>query len=513
MELCDQYLHELIKINPTINDFFLKEDYFSKRHIQPNIYSEDFYKELHQLDKKYLKIIEKKKEQTFYDKILLRDIKYNIHMETQYNIYMYIPINQNNNLLIEYVTECNGSGLYQFKKRKDYVDFMKRLKVLPQVTEEIILKMKNGINNKVCLPRRTVDKMIENIQDILTLKLYKHLLKNKLKPKDWDKTVEKYLSSSLQKLLTFLMNEYYLHTDEKIGLCAYKNGKDAYQKIIQYETFDAITPKQVYDLGWMELKRINKEKERLEKKLDMKNIKKYMDGKEIITRLKKIRSTLQTTIFPRYFHGTIKDKDLYRVKKVKPVDKHMFAYYVPPNLKGTNKGVFYINTTSVNQYELYVLSLHEGIPGHHFEITYHNNLSIPDYIKLGNTGYSEGWGLYCENLGDYKDNYEYYFKLQYEIQRSLRLIIDTGIHFFGWTYEKCFQLMRKHLTYPDEQIHNEIIRYMDQPGQAITYKLGEKAFLYVRETLLRKGYNIKDIHQIMLDIGPCPIEFLVNAIN
>ena len=88
---------------------------------------------------------------------------------------------------------------------------------------------------------------------------------------------------------------------------------------------------------------------------------------------------------------------------------------------------------------MYVLSLHEGIPGHHYEITFHNNNNIPNYLKLGNTAYSEGWGLYSENLGDYKDNYEYYFKIQYEIHRSLRLIIDTGIHFFGWSYEKCFQ--------------------------------------------------------------------------
>ena len=116
---------------------------------------------------------------------------------------------------------------------------------------------------------------------------------------------------------------------------------------------------------------------------------------------------------------------------------------------------------NINKHELYVLSLHEGIPGHHFEVTTNNKKDIPNYLKIGDTTYSEGWGLYCENLGDYQYDLKYYFKLQYEIHRSVRLIIDTAIHFFGWDYSKCFQFMKKHLHFEDEQIHNEILRYMD----------------------------------------------------
>jgi len=174
-----------------------------------------------------------------------------------------------------------------------------------------------------------------------------------------------------------------------------------------------------------------------------------------------------------------------------------------------------MNTTKpeeINKHELYVLSLHEGIPGHHLQIMHQNRSRKPDYLKLGDDSYSEGWGLYCENLGDYLDDYEYYFKLQYEILRSLRLILDTGIHSFGWSYEQCFDLLKKHLIHSDEDVDKAILRYMNNPGQAITYKLGEKAFLYVREQLLKEGYGIKDIHQILLETGPCPIEMLVDSI-
>ena len=133
MELCDKYLYELIEINPTINDFFILKKFIHKRHIQPNIYSERYYGKLYQLDKKYLRLLNQKKEKTFYDEILLRDIKNNIHMEMEYEIYMYIPVNLNDNLLIDYVTECNGNGMYQFIKRKDYTIFLQRLKVLSQI--------------------------------------------------------------------------------------------------------------------------------------------------------------------------------------------------------------------------------------------------------------------------------------------------------------------------------------------------------------------------------------------
>ena len=93
--------------------------------------------------------------------------------------------------------------------------------------------------------------------------------------------------------------------------------------------------------------------------------------------------------------------------------------------------------------------------------------------------------------------------------RSIRLVIDTGIHYFGWDYEKCAILMKEHLHFSEQQIERSILRYMDMPGQAITYKIGEKTFLYLRQQMVKQGYSIQDIHQRMLDIGPCPIDMLI----
>lgn len=522
MEVCDKYLHELIKINPTLNDFFLFDEYLHLKHVLPIIYSESHYEKLHKLDVKYEGILKKKRNINLYDRILLRDIQDNIHRELDYEIYMYMPINLNENLLVEYVTECSGNGSYIFDKKKDYLDFMERLKSLPKITNEIILKMQNGIKKKVCLPQRTVDRMIETITDILKNNSYDN--NSKSKPSNWNDTVEKYLVSSLEKLNRFLIDEYYPFTkNDKLGLSQYKGGKTLYKNIVQYNTFKSITPEEIANLGYRELKRLLKEKERLQTILGIDNIdfevKKHVfkDKKNVLNSLKQIQKDHQKNIYPKYFHGKFLDKDLYKIKSVSKENKRYFAYYSPGDLKDNKKGEFYINTFKpeiINKYELYVLSLHEGIPGHHLQIFFQNKLKLPDYLKLGDNTYSEGWALYCENLGDYKDDFDYYYKLHYEILRSLRLIIDTGIHYYGWSYQKCFNLFKKYLpNYSDIQIDKAIIRYMNDPGQAITYKIGEKAFLYTINKLLQKGMDIKDIHHTILNSGTMPVEFLVDLIN
>ena len=527
MELCDEYLHEYIKVDPTLNDFFLKEEYLSKRHIQPNIYSEEYYDKLNKIDHKYLEILQKKECLTIYDKILLNDIQNNIHMEEEYEIYVYMPIDLMGNILIHYVTESNGGGSYQFDKKKDYDDFISRLKSLNGITDEIIRKMNDGIKAKVTLYVRTVDKMIENIQDVIKNDLYFNSKKG-VYQKRLNEAIEKYLATNLLKLMNYLMNEYYPHCSKKMGLESYKGGKDKYREIVKYETLRDLTPEKIYYFGMNELKRLQKRKKDLGKLLKVKDIDTYMKNnesfyydnkKDILDDLKDIRNKLQNDIYPKYFHGKLGKKDLYDIKSVPKESKHMVAYYIPSDINDKKKGTFYINTLKpeeVNRHELYVLSLHEGIPGHHYEIDTHKNKEdLPDYFKItGYSSYSEGWGLYSESLGDYKNDYKYYYKLQYDIHRTLRLVIDTAIHYFGWDYDKCLNFMKEHLSFPENYIRKELLRYINLPGQALTYKIGEKTILFLRKKALREeGMLMKDFHQKIIDKGPCPLDILLDQFD
>ena len=135
--------------------------------------TEEYYKKLNDLDKKYIKILKEKDKLTFEDRLLLDDLEYNVHLEEDYEIYMYMPIDSTDNILTQYVTEANGGGNFIFKDKNDYSIFLKRLKSLDSITDEILVKMKNGIKHKVTLPKQIVNKMIYDIEIILKMELYK----------------------------------------------------------------------------------------------------------------------------------------------------------------------------------------------------------------------------------------------------------------------------------------------------------------------------------------------------
>ena len=113
-------------------------------------------------------------------------------------------------------------------------------------------------------------------------------------------------------------------------------------------------------------------------------------------------------------------------------------------------------------------------------------------------------------LAEYDNDFEYYYSLQYRIERSLRLIIDTGIHYFNWSYQKCFDYMKKYLKYyPDDYIRDQILRYSSNPGQALTYVTGREVILHLKKDFLKKNKDIKTFHKIILDIGPCQLDLLI----
>ena len=125
-------------------------------------------------------------------------------------------------------------------------------------------------------------------------------------------------------------------------------------------------------------------------------------------------------------------------------------------------------------------------------------------------GYSEGWALYCESFDDIYTEDETYWRYMYDLHRSLRLIIDTGIHYYKWDYQRCFHLMKTHLCYDTKEIKDEIYRYICLPGQALTYKMGESILFELRSLFLQQNKSIKDFHQKILDVGPCPLIVLMD---
>lgn len=503
MELCDEYIHELIKIDPTLNDFFCIDKYKKFKHILPNPWSSKYSSKIYDLDEKYKKILKEKKDKTIYDKIFYRDLK-NEEKQENILIYDYLPITSDDNFFDIIISDINCKGYYEFKNADDINDYINRLKVIDEITNSIIKCFKDGIKNKVNMYRENLDLLIESLQHILKNKSYIFKKNIPLKTK-FNENIVKYVVKNINKLLDFLINEYYEHSSDKLGLCQYPQGKQLYKLIIKDYLYDFVTPEDIHELGLIECKRIKKEIDKI--KLNCNND--LISDDKAVEIIKSLKNKLNNNL-TKYFHKKLNKNNLYKVKKGNLSNSG--PYYQIPNIKNKKKGTFYVGT-KLNKYETKVLSLHEGLPGHHYQNFINlNNDKIPLYIKYNSTiAYDEGWGLYCENLYDYKDLCEYYFKLNYDLLRCIRLVLDTGIHYFSWTKDNCLKF---HKQYIGDLEECEYKRFIDTPGRGLSYKVGELTIKFIRGKYLEKNPGkIKDFHELILNLGSLPLEYLIKEIK
>ena len=245
---------------------------------------------------------------------------------------------------------------------------------------------------------------------------------------------------------------------------------------------------------------------------------KFRDIKDVIDTYKQEihKITNKSKMFKDLFENKIKSKCM--VKSVPKYSEKFMpeAYYMPGDLELKRQGKFYINGRSLKEMskiEVEALTLHEVVAGHHYQISYSYESNLPLFIKsLSNDAYHEGWALYCESLGEYKTYESYYGKLVMEMIRSLRLVLDTGIHYYGWSFKKAFNYYKKYGFETDDQIKHALLRYIAIPSQALSYKMGEKFFLDCVKKIKSKD-KIKHFHKIILESGPIPLSILKSLIS
>jgi uncharacterized protein (DUF885 family) len=198
----------------------------------------------------------------------------------------------------------------------------------------------------------------------------------------------------------------------------------------------------------------------------------------------------------------------------------MAAYYQPPSGDGRRAGFYYINTYNLPSRPLYMLealSLHEAVPGHHLQIALQQEMEqLPPFRKYtGFTAFVEGWALYAERLGletdFYKDPYSDFGRLTMEVWRACRLVVDTGIHYLGWTREQAIEYMRDNSAMPIHDIRAEVDRYIGWPGQALAYKTGQMKISELRaeaEKTLGQKFDVRTFHDVVLGSGAIPLDML-----
>ena len=343
---------------------------------------------------------------------------------------------------------------------------------------------------------------------------------------------------AFKNVKVFFEDIYYPNTRKSIGVSETPNGKEYYQSRIDYYTTLNETPKSIHEKGLKEVARIRKKMESIVDEVKFKgDLKQFITflredpqfyaktPEELLKHARNIAKKLDEQL-PRYFK-TLPRKP-YGVAPVPEAiaPKYTGGRYIGTSPESTDPGYYWVNTYNLPSRPLYVipsLTAHEAVPGHHLQGALNQELpeTIPKFRRnLYLSAYGEGWGLYteylAEEMGIYTTPYEHFGKLTYEMWRACRLVVDTGIHAFGWTREKAVNFMADNTALSIHEVNTEIDRYISWPGQALAYKIGELKIRELRQKAQEKlggRFDIREFHEIILEKGTVTLGILEDRIN
>ena len=335
----------------------------------------------------------------------------------------------------------------------------------------------------------------------------------------------------------FMANEYLAAARTSSGFDALEGGSAYYDYAIQYYTTTTLSADEIHQLGLNEVARIGQEmmavKERVGFEGDLnsffdhvrnrKELMPFTDPQQVIDNFYAIQKKMLPQVNKLF---DLQPKTPFEVRRTESFrEASASAEYNPGSLDGTRPGIFYVPIPDVKKYNLFSdedLFLHEAIPGHHFQISLQQeNQDLPSFRKdLWYSAYGEGWALYTESLGKelglYEDPYQYFGMLGAEMHRAIRLVVDTGLHSKGWSREKAIQYSLDNEAESEASITSEIERYMANPGQALSYKIGQLKIRELRkraEISLGAAFDVKTFHKIVLESGCIPLEYLEEKID
>ena len=334
------------------------------------------------------------------------------------------------------------------------------------------------------------------------------------------------------------MNTEYLAAGRTTsGIEGIPNGKEYYDYSIKLYTTTDMTADEIHQLGLNEVSRISSKMEKVKKEVgyegDLKSFFNYVRNKkelmpftqpeQVIENFNAIHARMKPQVDKLFGK---QPKTPFEVRRTEAFrEASASAEYNPGSVDGTRPGIFYVPIPVVKEYNMYSaedLFLHEAIPGHHFQISLtQENEDLPKFRKtLWYSAYGEGWALYTESLGKelglYTDPYQYFGMLGAEMHRAVRLVVDTGLHSKEWTREQAIQYSLDNEAVSEANITSEIERYMANPGQALSYKIGQLKIIELRakaEKELGNKFDIKEFHNQVLETGCVPLALLEKKIN
>lgn len=438
-----------------------------------------------------------------------------------------------------------------FATVKDYQDWLKRLQALPVAIGQITALLQEGVSGGNLPPRVLMQRVPAQIagqvvDDPTKSAFYKPFLKfpDGISQAERDRlqteakrVIATDVVPAYRKFQSYFNDQYLPKTRESIAAVDLPDGKAYYDFLARYYTTTDLTADEIHAIGLKEVARIRGEMEKVKAQAGFKGT------------LSEFFTYLRTD--PRFFHKTPDelltayralskriDPELVKVFKTIPrlpygvraipdniAPDTTTAYYQPGAPDGTRPGYYYVNLYKPEvrpTWEMMPLSLHEAVPGHHFQFA--RGMELPDAPMFRRTAYfvayGEGWGLYAEQLGFemglYDDPYDHFGQLVYEMWRAVRLVVDTGMHAKGWSRERAIAYFKDNAAKTDQDIVNEIDRYIGTPGQALAYKIGQLKISELRARAQRElgpKFDLRAYNDAVLETGSVPLEALERHID
>jgi uncharacterized protein (DUF885 family) len=437
-----------------------------------------------------------------------------------------------------------------FTSVKDYDDWIARLHAIPRAFDQVTTNMEIGMEDHRVPPRYLLEKALEQVKTLaaekpedsplaLPLKSFPAAVpaseRERIKTETLDAIGKEVLPAYL-RLARFLEVSYIPAGRAEPGIGALPDGAKYYQFLLRQKTTTNLTADQIHQIGLDEVKRDEAEMLAIAQRLGFADLPSFRASLKGNAKLRPASADALLAAYrgylgpmqqrlPQLFGRLPKAKfevvavPSYREKTSAP------AYYEPGSPDGSRPGRLFIDTynaTGRNLYAAEAIAYHEGLPGHHLQISIAQELDgLPAFRKYeGYTAYVEGWGLYSERLGKdvgfYQDPYSDYGRLEADIWRAIRLVVDTGVHSQHWTRQQMVDYFHEHSAIDETSIQAEVDRYIAWPAQATAYKIGQLKILELRDRAkkaLGDKFDLRAFHDQVLDAGALPLDVLTDRID
>jgi uncharacterized protein (DUF885 family) len=439
---------------------------------------------------------------------------------------------------------------HPFKTAKDFEDYVARLRAFGKAMDDSVANARRGLAQKRLPPRLVVEQVIGQVKPLAMGNEARAPFLEPLKkmpdsfPKsdvdrlseNVNRAITEVVTPAYERLLTFLEKDYLPATKTEPGLWSQSDGVAHYRYLARHHTTTTMDPKRIHEIGLKEVARIDGEMEQIAKRLNFKDLPGFRaavvkdtklhprDGDDLVARYKAFVDGMRPELSKLF--GRLPKADLIVVPTEAFREQGAAAAdYNQGTPDGSRPGRFNVNTYKAQDRTTLTIestAYHEALPGHHLQISIAQELEgLPEFRKFtGPTAYAEGWALYSERLpkelGFYKDPYSDYGRLNDEMLRAIRLVVDTGVHHLKWSRAQMVDFFRAHGSMDEVDIQSETDRYIANPGQALAYKIGQLKILELREKAkseLGSRFVISSFHDEVLGGGALPLSLLERRIQ